>query len=104
MDLFVAGFPLDLDERKLTKLFEIYGFAIKSTRIIKDKSTGFSRGFGFVTIEDKNEAQRAISKLNGQFFEDSRITIKEARPKSSQADAYNTPKKWQEKTSCEGDL
>jgi len=55
MDLFVSGFPLDLDEAKLIKLFEIYGIIVKSAKIIKDHSTGFSKGFGIVTIED-NEA------------------------------------------------
>ena len=104
MDLFVAGFPLNLDEGGLKKLFEIYGFIIKAVKIIKDRSTGFSRGFGFVTIEDKEEAHRAISKLNGQFFEGSRITVKEAKPKSSQTDTYVTPMRWKEKIDCEGEL
>jgi cold-inducible RNA-binding protein len=104
MDLFVAGFPLDLDEEKLKKLFGIYGLAVKSAKIIKDRSTGFSRGFGFVTIEDVEEAQRAISKINGQFFDGSRITVKEAKSKSRQTDTYVTPMRWKEKVDCEGDL
>jgi len=103
MDLFVAGFPLDLDEEKLMRLFEIYGFSVKAAKIIKDKSTGFSKGFGFVTIEDEGEAQRAISKINGQFFEGSRITVKKAKTKSSQGESY-TPTRWREKIECEGEL
>ncbi len=103
MDLFVVGFPLDLDEEKLTRLFEIYGFSVKSVKIIKDSSTGFSKGYGFVTIEDGEEAQRAISKINGQFFESSRITVKKAKPKSSQVESY-TPTRWREKIECEGEL
>ena len=83
MDLFVGGFPLDLDEEKLTRLFEIYGITAKSAKIIKDSSTGFSKGYGFVTIEDKEEAKRAISKINGQFFEGSRITVKKSTPKAT---------------------
>ena len=84
MDLFVSGFPLDLDEEKLTRLFEIYGITVKSAKIITHSSTGFSRGYGFVTIEDQGEAQRAISKINGQFFEGARITVKKAKPKTTQ--------------------
>ncbi len=103
MDLFVAGFPLDLDESQLVKLFKIYGIAVKAAKIIKDRSTGFSKGFGFVTIEDGEEAQRAISKINGQFFESSRITVKKAKPKTSQVESY-TPTRWREKIECEGDL
>ena len=103
MDLFVGGFPLDLDEEKLTRLFEIYGFSVKAAKIIKDSSTGFSKGFGFVTIESQEEAQRAINKINGQFFEGARITVKKARPKTGQDSQY-TPTRWREKIECEGEL
>lgn len=104
MDLFVGGLPLDLGEVQLRKIFEIYGIVIKSAKIIKDRTTGFYRGFGFVTIEDKEEAQRAISKFNGQFVDSSRITVKEARARNSQTNTYSAPRKWQEKTDCEGAL
>ena len=105
MDLFVAGFRLDLDGAGLIKIFKTYGFVVKSVKIIKDKSTGFSRGFGFVTIEDRKEAEQAISKLNGQFFESSRLTVKEAiPPQSIHKETYNAPKKWKEKAFCEGEI
>ena len=78
MDLFVSGFPLDLDEVKLIKLFEIYGIIVKSAKIIKDHSTGFSKGFGIVTIEDKEAGKRAISKLDGESIEGSKLNVKEA--------------------------
>ena len=103
MDLFVSGFPLDLDETKLAKLFEVYGITVKSARIITHPSTGFSRGFGFVTIETQEEVQQAISKINGQFFEGARITVKKAQPKASQESQY-IPTRWKEKIECEGDL
>ena len=104
MDLFVSGFHLDLDEAKLTKLFEVYGITVKSARIITHSSTGFSRGFGFVTIETEEEALRAISKINGQFFEGARITVKKAQPKASQVDSQYITTRWKEKIECEGDL
>jgi len=105
MDLFVSGFPLDLDESKLTKLFEIYGVSVISAKIIKHASTGFSRGFGFVSIETEKEARHAISKLNGQFLEGSRLVIKEARPeKKVYKRGYTPPKRWKEKEDCEGEL
>lgn len=80
MDLFVSGFPLDLDEEKLIKLFAIYGISVKSAKIIKDHATGFSKGFGFVAVEDEAAAEEAISKLDGEFIEGSKLTVKEARP------------------------
>jgi len=83
MDLFISGLPLDLDEAKLIKLFEIYGIDVKSAKIIKHHSTGFSKGFGFVAIENKEEAKHAMNKLNGQFLEGSRLTVTEARPEKS---------------------
>lgn len=104
MDLFVAGITLDIDEKTLIKIFDMYGFTVKTAKIIKDKSTGFSRGFGFVTIEDRKEAERAISKLNGQFFESSRMTVKEAKPHPQKRDAYTPPRKSKEKASYEGEI
>ena len=104
MNLFVGGFPLDIDESKLKNLFAMYGFTVKSVNIIKDKSTGFLRGFAFVTIEDQEEAQRAISKLNGQFLEGSRLYVKEARPKPTKVETYVTPRRWQDKMEADGEL
>lgn len=105
MDLFISGFPLDLDEAKLINLFEIYGINVKSAKIIKHHSTGFSRGFGFVAIENKEEAKLAMSKINGQFLEGSRLIVKEARPaKFVHKKAYNLPERWKEKADCEGEL
>lgn len=103
MDLYVAGFPLDLDEQKLTRLFDLHGFTVSKAKIIKDKSTGFSKGFGFITVETKEEAAKLISKLNGQFLEGWKMTVKEANPKEQKPEAY-TPRKWREKASCEGEL
>jgi len=83
MDLFVAGFRLDLDTAGLSKIFKTYGFVVKSVKIIKDKSTGLSRGFGFVTIEDRKEAEKAITKMHGEVYEGLKLTVKEAIPLQS---------------------
>ena len=105
MDLFVAGFRLDLDAAGLTKIFKTYGFVVKSVKIIKDKSTGLSRGFGFVTIEDRKEAEKAITKMHGEVYEGLKLTVKEAiPPQSIHKETYNAPKKWKEKASCEGEI
>ena len=104
MDLFVAGFRLDLDTAGLSKIFKTYGFVVKSVKIIKDKSTGFSRGFGFVTIEDRKETERAISKMNGEICEGLKLTVKEAKPNPQKPDAYTPPRRWKEKASCEGEI
>jgi len=107
MDLFVGGFPLDLDELGLINFFEIYGISVKSAKIIKDKSTGFSKGFGFVTVKNKEESQLAIEKLDGKFFERMKISVKEAKPLTKefkQKNNYFLTKKWREKIENEGDL
>lgn len=105
MDLFVAGISLDIDEKTLINIFDMYGFTVKTAKIIKDKSTGFSRGFGFVTIEDRKEAERAITKMHGEVYEGSKLTVKEAiPPQSIHKETYNTPRKWKEKIGCEGKL
>ena len=107
MDLFVVGLPLDLDELGLINFFKIYGISVKSAKIIKDKSTGLSKGFGFVTVKKKEEAQLAIEKLDGKFFERMRISVQEAKPLSKefkQKNNYFVSKKWSEKIENEGDL
>jgi len=98
MDLFVAGFRLDLDTAGLSKIFKTYGFVVKSVKIIKDKSTGLSRGFGFVTIEDRKEGEKAITKMHGEVYEGLKLTVKEAKLKPQKPEAYTHPRQWKEKS------
>ncbi|MXV16306.1 RNA recognition motif domain-containing protein [Hufsiella ginkgonis] len=64
MNIFCAGFPYSLEEDQLRGIFEQYG-EVSSIKIITDKETGRSKGFGFVEMADESEALKAIENLNG---------------------------------------
>jgi len=64
MNIFVGSLPFRLEETELRDLFEEYG-EVSSAKIITDKLTGRSKGFGFVEMSDDAEAQQAIEALNG---------------------------------------
>ncbi len=64
MNIFVGSLPFRLEETELRDLFEEYG-EVTSAKIITDKLTGRSKGFGFVEMSDDEEAQQAIDALNG---------------------------------------
>jgi len=97
MDLFVGSLPLNIDETKLKNLFEIYA-TVSSIKIIKDKETGHSKGFGFVSIPSEEEALIAMNKIHGQLVENTRICVKKAYNKKSFPQKRTfISKKWQEK-------
>lgn len=63
MKIFVAGLPYDLDDAELEEIFEKFG-TIASAKVVLDKETGKSKGFGFVDMPIAEEAQEAIDNLN----------------------------------------
>lgn len=79
MNLYVGNLPTTINEEKLRKLFEQFG-EVKSIKIIKDKFTGIIKGFAFVEMPSADEAQEAMSKLDGQDFEGKNLKVNEARP------------------------
>ncbi len=68
MNLFVAGLPYDVDNQELQQIFEEFG-TVTSAKVILDKETQKSRGFGFVEMSDSEEAKKAIANLNGAQLE-----------------------------------
>ena len=80
MNIYVGNLDYKVDESDLKKVFEEYG-SITSSKIIMDKYSGRSKGFGFVTMENQEEAKHAIEELNGATFEDRTMVANEARPK-----------------------
>jgi RNA recognition motif-containing protein len=82
MKLFVAGLPFDVDDQELREMFEAYG-TVDSAKVITDRETGKSRGFGFVEFPTDAEAEAAIKALNGGSLEGRELTVKvaEDRPK-----------------------
>lgn len=81
MNIYVGNLSYDATEEDLRRAFEAHG-EVSSVSIIKDKMTGRSRGFGFVEMPDKNQAQAAIGALNLQEIAGRAITVNEARPKT----------------------
>jgi RNA recognition motif-containing protein len=78
MKLFVAGLPADFDETDLKEMFELYGENI-TAKLIIDRATGKSKGFGFVDFPDDNEAKATIEALDGaNLGRGKRLSVKEA--------------------------
>ena len=77
--LYVGGLPYSVTEGRLQEIFAEYG-AVESARVISDKFTGQSRGFGFVEMASSAEAQKAIEALNGTQLDGRTLVVNEARP------------------------
>jgi len=77
--IYVGGLPYSTTEQQLSDLFAAHG-TVASARIITDKFTGQSRGFGFVEMSSDAEAQAAIAALNGTELGGRTLTANEARP------------------------
>ncbi|MCK9270422.1 MAG: RNA-binding protein [Bacteroidales bacterium] len=85
MNIYVGNLDFKVNESDLEGLFESYG-NVSSAKVIVDKFSGRSKGFGFVTMDDDEEAQRAIKELNGSAFQSRDIIVNEARPKRTDYD------------------
>ena len=79
MKIFVGGLSADASEEDLRTAFAAFG-QVTSVRIINDKFTGVSKGFGFIEMPGKAEAQAAITGMNFRDFKGKTITVNEARP------------------------
>ncbi len=80
MNIYVGNISYQLTEEELKEAFSTYG-TTSSVKIIKDKYTGESRGFGFVEMPEKAEAEAAIAGLNGKDLKGKNLTVNEARPR-----------------------
>ncbi|MDP9119755.1 MAG: RNA-binding protein, partial [Acidobacteriota bacterium] len=81
MNLYVGNLPYRLTEDQLREAFEEHG-QVSSCTIIKDKVTGSSKGFGFLEMPERGEAEAAISALNGRDFMGRKLNVNEARPRT----------------------
>jgi RNA recognition motif-containing protein len=79
--LYVGNLPYSVTEERLQQHFAQYG-SVVSARIITDKFSGRSKGFGFVEMSSDEEAQRATTALNGTDFEGRNVVVSEARPQA----------------------
>ena len=80
MKLFVGNLSFDTTEAELEELFAPFGTVAEAT-VITDRSTGRSRGFGFVTLNSAAEAQAAIRGVAGKSFSGRNLTVSEAKPR-----------------------
>ena len=77
--IYVGGLPYSATESQLNDLFAVHG-AVESARVITDKFTGQSRGFGFVEMSTAEEAKAAIAALHGTQMDGRTLTVNEAKP------------------------
>jgi RNA recognition motif-containing protein len=80
MNIYVGNLDYKVNESDLESLFSKYG-TVNSVRIVSDKYNGRSKGFGFVEMENKDEAKKAVSGLNGSSLKSRDITVNEAKPR-----------------------
>ena len=83
-NIYVGGLPYSTTEGQLQEIFAEYG-SVESARVITDKFTGRSKGFGFVEMSSGGEAQKAIEALNGTEIEGRTLTVNEARPQEKRS-------------------
>ncbi|MFO7933485.1 MAG: RNA-binding protein [Bacteroidales bacterium] len=87
MNIYVGNLDFKVNEKDLEEVFEEYG-TVSSSKIITDKFSGKSRGFGFVTMENQEEANKAINELNGATLENRTLVVNEARPRKENNNRY----------------
>ncbi|MBO9591515.1 MAG: RNA-binding protein [Niabella sp.] len=88
MNIFVSNLGYSFSTEDLTELFATYG-PVESARVITDKFTKQSRGFGFVEMPDEAAATKAIKDLNGTMQDGRSIKVMEARPKEEKSSYSN---------------
>jgi RNA recognition motif-containing protein len=81
MNIYVGSLSYDVTEEDLKQAFEAFG-EVESVKIITDKYSGQSKGFGFVEMPDKAQAQSAIEGLNGKDLKGRTLNVNEARPRT----------------------
>ncbi len=81
MKMYVGNLSYDLTEDELRQKFAEYG-EVGSVSILTDRETGRPKGFGFVEMASKSEAEAAITDLNGKMIKDRTIVVNEARPRT----------------------
>ncbi|WP_333694282.1 RNA recognition motif domain-containing protein [Flavobacterium sp.] len=80
MNIFVGSLPWSIEEADLRESFEAYG-AVDSVKVVTDKFTGRSKGFGFVEMPNDEEGQKAIDELNGATVQGRAIVVNKSEPR-----------------------
>ena len=82
--LYVGGLPYSVTDEQLTELFEPHG-TVESAKVITDRYTDRSRGFGFVEMSTQAEAEAAIQALNGTELEGRSLTVNVSKPREDRS-------------------
>ncbi len=82
--LYVGSLPFSTTEQELSELFAPHG-TVQSAKVITDRYTGQSRGFGFVEMSSDDEAQKAITTLNGTQLGSRTLVVNEAKPQEKRS-------------------
>ena len=85
MNIFVAKLSFDTQSEDLREAFEAFG-EVSSAKVIDDRFTGKSRGFGFVEMDDDDDAMEAIRELNDSELDGRTIVVKKAEPRGERGD------------------
>jgi RNA recognition motif-containing protein len=88
VNIYIGNMSREMTEEDLRSAFEAFG-TVESAKVIKDRYSGQSRGFGFVEMPAHEEAQAAISGLNGKELKGRELTVNEARPRSDRRHQRN---------------
>jgi len=87
MKIYVGNLDYRVNDKDLEDVFSDYG-TVSSAKVITDKFNGRSKGFGFVEMENQDEAQKAIKELDGATYEDRKIVVNEAKPMKKRSNNY----------------
>ena len=82
MNIYVGNLPYSIDRDQLREIFAAYG-EVAAARIVNDRETGRSKGFGFVEMPDDAQARQAIEALNGSDIGGRKAVVNEARPREA---------------------
>src|SRR5436305_6879083 len=85
MKLYVGNLSFQTSSHELEELFATFG-QVESATVVEDRETGRSRGFGFVEMATKEDAEKAITELNGKPFEGRDLKVSEAKPREDNRD------------------
>jgi len=81
MNIYVGNLSYEVTEQDLQAAFEVFG-KVSTASVVKDKMSGQSKGFGFVEMAEKGEAEAAIKDLNGKELKGRTLSVNEARPRT----------------------
>ncbi len=91
--LFVGSLPYSVDDAKLMEMFSQFGQVV-SAKVIRDRDTNRSKGFGFVEYATDEEGDQAIKKLHNSQVDDRTIVVNEARPREDRGGSGDRGKRW----------